>query len=254
MAATCPLAGAGTSHSSPSYKLHYFHLAGLGEPIRYMLHYGGILFEDIRIGAEDWPEHKKSRTATLRICISPLLCGDSSLPSPLLASAEMPFGTMPVLEVDGVMYTQSRAICRFLAGRVGLAGAGPEECLRIDMIVDAFNDLRAAVSDWFYESSPQTKAAKLGPLVDKTIPYYLSRFEDTAKENSGYLANNKLSWADFYFCAPMTWFDAMLRRNVLDGYPVLQELRRRVDALPGVATYVASRTNSEKLCPRFVGP
>lgn len=47
--------------AGPTYKLHYFHLAGLGEPIRYMLHYGGVPFEDIRIGAKEWPEHKKSK-------------------------------------------------------------------------------------------------------------------------------------------------------------------------------------------------
>lgn len=49
----------------PSYRLHYFHLAGLGEPVRYLMHYGNIPFEDIRIGAKEWPEHKKSKTSLL---------------------------------------------------------------------------------------------------------------------------------------------------------------------------------------------
>ncbi|KAJ1526073.1 hypothetical protein ONE63_009238 [Megalurothrips usitatus] len=211
---------------APVYKLHYFHLAGLGEPIRYMLHYGGVPFEDIRIGAKEWPEHKK----------------------------KMPLGTMPVLEVDGVMYPQSRAICRFLAGRVGLAGADDEECLRIDVAVETFNDLRAAVADWFYDANPDTKAAKLEPLLDKTLPFYLGKLEAMVKANGGHLVNGKLTWADVYLCAPMTWFDAMLRRRVLEGYPALEALRRRVDALPGVAEYVAGRQSAEKLCPRFIGP
>ncbi|XP_034241044.1 glutathione S-transferase-like [Thrips palmi] len=225
MAPGAPIAVPGAA-GRPSYRLHYFALAGLGEPVRYLLHYGRIPFEDVRIDAKQWPEHKK----------------------------KMPFGTMPVLEVDGVMYTQSRAICRYLAGQVGLQGATPEECLHIDIVVETFNDLRAAVADWFYDANPETKATKLRPLMEKTAPFYLSKFEAMAEANGGYLANHKLTWADVYFCAPLTWFDAMLRQNVLEGYPALQALRRRVDALPGVADYVKSRHNAEKLCPRFIGP
>lgn len=224
---------------------------------------------------------------------------------------------MPVLEVDGQMYTQSRAICRYLAGKVGLQGATAEECLHIDIVVETFNDLRAgtgrtrvrcagccrvlqvdrgrragrracfivpfcvlpaAVADWFYDGNPDTKAAKLKPLMEKTAPFYLGKFEARAAANGGYLANGKvgavggrtlkqrpggtdssscraqLTWADVYFCAPLTWFDAMLRQNVLEGYPALQALRRRVDGLPGVAAYVKSRHDAEKLCPRFIGP
>ena len=59
---------------APSYKLHYFQLAGLGEPIRYMLLYGDIPFEDIRITAMDWPEHKKSTVTTKRMAIVGCSC------------------------------------------------------------------------------------------------------------------------------------------------------------------------------------
>lgn len=65
----------------------------------------------------------------------------------------MPYGTMPVLEIDGVMYTQSRALCRFLAGKVGLAGSTPEECLHIDMAVEAYNDLRAGEGRGYFATS-----------------------------------------------------------------------------------------------------
>lgn len=41
-------------------KLHYFNITGLGEPIRWILKYGGIEFEDIRYEFEEWPEVKKS--------------------------------------------------------------------------------------------------------------------------------------------------------------------------------------------------
>lgn len=54
----------------------------------------------------------------------------------------MPFGQMPVLEVDGIRVHQSVAIARYVAKRVGLAGSNDWESLQIDIVVDTFNDFR----------------------------------------------------------------------------------------------------------------
>jgi len=54
----------------------------------------------------------------------------------------MPFGQMPVLEIDGKRIVQSSAICRYLAKLVGLAGDNDFESMQIDSVVDIFNDLR----------------------------------------------------------------------------------------------------------------
>lgn len=54
----------------------------------------------------------------------------------------MPLGQMPVLEVDGQRVHQSVAIARYVANRVGLAGANDFENLLIDSVVDTVNDLR----------------------------------------------------------------------------------------------------------------
>lgn len=44
----------------PSYKLTYFNVKALGEPIRFLLSYGGQEFEDVRFESEDWPKLKPS--------------------------------------------------------------------------------------------------------------------------------------------------------------------------------------------------
>lgn len=45
---------------NPTFKLRYFNLKALGEPIRMLFAYGGIEFEDIRIESSDWPALKSS--------------------------------------------------------------------------------------------------------------------------------------------------------------------------------------------------
>lgn len=50
----------------PSYKLIYFDLPGRGELARLLLHYGGIKFEDKRIGFAEWPEFKKGKPEIIK--------------------------------------------------------------------------------------------------------------------------------------------------------------------------------------------
>lgn len=66
--------------------------------------------------------------------------------SPKLILA-MPMGQMPVLEVDGHRVHQSISMARYVAKRVGLAGANDWENLIIDTAVDTVNDFR--LSEYF---------------------------------------------------------------------------------------------------------
>lgn len=52
----------------------------------------------------------------------------------------MPFGKLPILEVDGKQIIESRAICRYVAKQVNLAGKNDWDAVQIDGIVDAFQD------------------------------------------------------------------------------------------------------------------
>lgn len=46
---------------APTYKLTYFNVTALGEPIRYLFAYGNIKYEDIRFQREEWPTLKDSK-------------------------------------------------------------------------------------------------------------------------------------------------------------------------------------------------
>ena len=69
----------------PNLKLTYFDFhGGRGEPARLALSIAGIPFEDDRVPGADWPRRKPST----------------------------PFGSLPVLEVDGAIVTQSNVRAR----------------------------------------------------------------------------------------------------------------------------------------------
>lgn len=44
-----------------TYKLIYFPIKALAEPLRFLLSYGGLEFEDVRISKEHWPEIKNGK-------------------------------------------------------------------------------------------------------------------------------------------------------------------------------------------------
>ena len=46
---------------APKYKLHYFDVTALGEPIRFLLSYGNLDWEDIRYDDAKWAEAKSSK-------------------------------------------------------------------------------------------------------------------------------------------------------------------------------------------------
>ncbi|KIH47917.1 glutathione S-transferase protein [Ancylostoma duodenale] len=94
------------------YKLTYFDARGAAEIIRQIFVLAGQEYEDVRLSREDWPKHKD----------------------------EMPFGQVPVLEVDGKKLAQSFAIARFLARKFGFAGKCPFEEALVDSIADQYKD------------------------------------------------------------------------------------------------------------------
>ncbi|XP_034626958.1 hematopoietic prostaglandin D synthase isoform X2 [Trachemys scripta elegans] len=160
----------------PHYKLMYFNLRGRAEIIRYLFAYSGIKYEDHRIEQVDWPKIKPT----------------------------IPFGKIPILEVDGVTLHQSLAIARYLAKETGLAGQTPLEQALVDAIVDTIDD-------------------------------FMSMFPWGEKNQ-----DVKVTWADFYWdvCSTTLQF---LKPGLADNYPKLLALKERVQALPAIADWIQQR-------------
>ncbi|KAL5235185.1 hypothetical protein ACI65C_002595 [Semiaphis heraclei] len=196
-----------------TYKLTYFNFTALGEPIRFLLSYLNIDFEDKRIEIEQWPSVKHT----------------------------IPYGKLPLLEIDGKVLNQSSAICRYLAKKANLAGSDDWESLLIDIAVDNLQDFRQSIILYFYEPNEETKAAKYVTLVNETIPYYMERFENIVVENNGYFVNGKLSWADLSFVAILDYLKFRANIDLLKDRPNLQALREKVLAIPTIKSWIEKR-------------
>ncbi|XP_036008130.1 hematopoietic prostaglandin D synthase isoform X2 [Mus musculus] len=96
----------------PNYKLLYFNMRGRAEIIRYIFAYLDIKYEDHRIEQADWPKIKPT----------------------------LPFGKIPVLEVEGLTIHQSLAIARYLTKNTDLAGKTALEQCQADAVVDTLDD------------------------------------------------------------------------------------------------------------------
>ncbi|KAG8283973.1 hypothetical protein J6590_003664 [Homalodisca vitripennis] len=195
-------------------KLIYFPIKGLGEPIRFMLAYLGKDYEDYRCRWAVWVSEIKPNT---------------------------PWGKIPVLEIDGQRVTQNIPIVRYLGKEAGLGGKDNWEDLRIDEIINVIDDLRAELAKYNYERDENRRAAVKVPLFNEIVPFYMKKLDTHIKENNGYLANGKLSWADLYFAAVSDYLSYMYESDITVGYPNVSALKERVYALPQIKAWVEKR-------------
>ncbi|KYN30203.1 Glutathione S-transferase [Trachymyrmex cornetzi] len=198
------------------YKLLYFNVTGLGESIRFLLNQCGIKFEDVRFTSDDWPKHKPN----------------------------VPMGQVPVLEIDGKQYHQSRAIGRFLAKKGNLYGSDDFEAMEIDATIDSMDDIRLALSQYYWEKDPAFKE-KLKETAFQKLPYYLDKFEAQVKKNGGYFVGGKLSWADLLWAAYFDYLSFVLGDDPNKDHSELKKLVEKVRALPNIKAYIEKRPTTQ---------
>jgi len=198
----------------PTWKYTYFNGRGRGETPRLCFAAGGIKFEDNRVEFKDWPELKPST----------------------------PWGSLPVLEVDGKAIGQSMTIARYVAREAGLTGKNSMEQALIDSVVDTVTDLREKMVEAHFKPEDQKPAAQKD-LMQKVIPGTLPNLEKLAaanKEKSGFFVGSKMSLADVHFFAILEVLKSQAP-DVLAAYPTLKKIFDNVAADPKIAEYVKKR-------------
>nr|WCC58240.1 glutathione S-transferase [Pharsalia antennata] len=202
---------------APAYKVTYFELTGLGEPVRLILCYGGLEFEDNRIPKDKWPALKPST----------------------------PFGKMPLLEHNGKIAHQSLAICRYLAKQVKLVGRNDWEDLEIDATVDTVMDLIMKIALHFFEEDEKVKQAQAGPLFNDTVPFYLEKLDAQVKKNNGYLVGGRITWADIFAVSMLEYVSVLHKKDFISNFPNLLIVKENVLKVPNIKSWVDKRPRNK---------
>lgn len=212
----------------PNYKLTYFNLKGRGELSRLLFAASDVKFEDVRIDMANWNQLK----------------------------ASMPFGQMPVLEVDGKKLAQSKAIAMFLAREFKLAGANNWDQARCHMILDSIEDFWGGLPGILYNRSlsDEEKGKKIVEYRDTKMKPLGDALERCVKESlkEGFIVGGALTIADI----AILWIwdllaDPMFR--ALDAnrwreanFPTLDKHYKAMLAQPRLKAYMDKRASSSK--------
>ncbi|XP_004703325.1 hematopoietic prostaglandin D synthase [Echinops telfairi] len=193
----------------PHYKLTYFNMRGRAEIIRYIFAYLDKKYEDHRIEQADWPEIKST----------------------------LPFGKIPVLEVDGLALHQSLAIARYLTKNTDLAGKTELEQCQVDAVVDTLDDLMSRFP--WGEKKQDIKEKMFNELLTHDAPNLLQDLDKYLGEKE-WLVGNFVTWADFYWDICSTTL-LVFKPDLLDTHPRLVTLQKKVQAIPAIADWIRRR-------------
>jgi len=210
----CFKSSSSSSGKMVKYKLTYFPARARGETARIILAAGGLDYEDNRIELADWP---------------PLKAGT-------------PFGSMPVLEVDGRVLGQSMAIYRYLARETGFAGKNSFEAAQIDAIADTITEIFSKFASLIPFASEEERPQKMKEFLEAAVPM-LTILEKLLKQNNGgdgYFVGSSMSWADMHL---LTIGEFILGMNeaALDDFPKLKSLIGRVKSNKRIAAWIEKR-------------
>uniref|UniRef100_A0A4X1UBQ0 Hematopoietic prostaglandin D synthase n=2 Tax=Sus scrofa TaxID=9823 RepID=A0A4X1UBQ0_PIG len=201
------------NHTMPNYKLTYFNMRGRAEIIRYIFAYLDIKYEDHRIEQADWPQIKPT----------------------------LPFGKIPILEVDGLNLHQSLAIARYLAKNTDLAGKTDLEQCQVDAIVDTLDDFMSCFP--WAEKKQDVKDQIFNELLTCDAPHLLQDLDTYLGEKEWFIGNS-VTWADFYWEICSTTL-LVFKPDLLDIHPRLVTLRKKVQSIPAIANWIQQRPQTK---------
>ncbi|KAF8363340.1 hypothetical protein PRIPAC_90263 [Pristionchus pacificus] len=209
----------------PHYKLTYFNVRGRGEPVRMMFTIAGVPFEDKRIDKADWPELKKT----------------------------FPFGTLPVLEVDGVQIGQTLAIVRYVAREFGLAGPDNLTAALADALADQFVDFLQSTEKWLVSTFGGTATSEEKDEIYNTVfvparEKHFAYFEAAlAKSTTGWYAGTpELTHADVVIANYLAFVSSLDKNadKLFEGFPLMEAQYKKFFAHPKLQKYLAERPDA----------
>ncbi|KAL9576668.1 MAG: hypothetical protein Q9212_006913, partial [Teloschistes hypoglaucus] len=220
---TYGIAGAANKAIGGEPTIHYLDFAsrGRGQVVRLMWEDAGIAYTDIRYDFDEYPEYKKT-----------------------VIAEKNPTTTLPVIELNGKILTQSYAILRHFARQLGeYDGETEEEKYLVDMICDIGSDWRTLFVNAFFspdkdETYPKHQETDRNRFL-KALETHLSS-HDLSRQGP-YVIGEKVTYADLVIYQVM--HDENLtqdERKGLQEYPRLKQLVDAFEDRPNVKKFLES--------------
>ncbi|GBN99356.1 Glutathione S-transferase Mu 1, partial [Araneus ventricosus] len=192
----------------------YWDFRGRGEPIRYLLHYKKVDFEDKRypndaVGFQEWQKDK--------------------------FSLGFDFPNLPYYIDGDIKLTQSIAIMRYLGNKLGLDGKTDEEKRRVlvaeQQSVDFRQKLRSFAMVNEYESAGKDEFLKSVQPMFQLWEKFLGDRE--------FLAGDDVTYVDFLVFEFLDSY-RLYHETILDDYPSVKAYFSRIKNLSELQEYIKS--------------
>mmetsp|Transcript_178540 Transcript_178540/g.572200 ORF Transcript_178540/g.572200 Transcript_178540/m.572200 type:complete len:476 (+) Transcript_178540:173-1600(+) len=228
----CP----GWARSQQQATLTYWRGRGLGEPIRMLLHFACVPFQDVFVNT----------------------CAEFEQ---LKADGALPFGQVPLYTAGGVSVVQTQAILRHVARKRGLDGDGPDRAADADMISNAVLDARVPLITARFQ--PDAKVA-LGKFLTTTLPKIAGQLEQWLATRgadgkpANFFAGQAPTYADVLvlefleYVADEAPEDVAASSSLAVVHPLLFGHWRRMREFQHVSEYICSPTRVPKPDDAFV--
>jgi len=223
----------------PSYKLTYFDIRGLAENARIFLAVAQQPYEDVRLSLTfgtpgDFSTIQRPEFDAMKA----------------KGELDISLGKVPLLEVDGVKIGQSKAIERYLAKELGLAGSSPVEAAQVDQLGETVRDIKDAYQKVRGVQDEEAKKKGMEKWFAEDLPNWVKLAEKSLPAGPGpFMVGGKVSAADLLFytllLAPGGFFDNTegAKASFQDS-PKIKAALEAVDALPQLQEYLKNRKPS----------
>ena len=188
------------------------------ETSRLALHLGGVPFEDLR---PTGPEFRA-----------------------LKASGALPYGQLPVLEVDGHVVAQTAAIARFCGKLGGFYPTSEVDAARVDEMIATVEQTTALLNPTMRLGDPARTQAAREALVEDALPRWLQMMEARLEtfEGGDWAVGGAMTIADLAIWRMVGWFSEgkldHIPTDLVDRFPRLLGIYRRVRADPRVEAWM----------------
>ncbi|XP_003386865.1 PREDICTED: glutathione S-transferase Mu 3-like [Amphimedon queenslandica] len=201
---------------SKSLQIGYWSIRGLAQPIRLLLKYAGIEFENVTYTQAEAPSFSREGWLSVKHTLG------------------LPFPNLPYLIDGDVKITQTNAILTYLGRKANLYGKTEADMATVDMLLNVAMDFRNGFVRLCYSSQMES-------MKEEYLKTVRAKLEEMSKYlgDKPWFAGNEITFPDFHF---YEMFDQHkeFHPQLFDGLDNLKAYMDRFEALPAIKSYMDS--------------